>query len=43
MSESKSFAGLQGREDCRACLTIIGFVYAPLVLMLGAAAFIGLS
>ncbi len=42
MSESRGFARLS-REDCRACFTIIGFVYSPLLLMLGAAAIIGLS
>ncbi len=43
MSQDKTFARLQNTADCRACLTIIGFVYSPLVLMLGAAAVIGLS
>jgi len=43
MSTSKNFAGMQNREDCRMCLTIIGFVYSPLVLLLGAAAAIGLG
>lgn len=40
MSTSKHFAGMQNREDCRVCLTIIAFVYSPLVLLLGAAAVI---
>lgn len=43
MSKTQQFAGMQNREDRRACLTIIGFVYSPLVLLLGAAAIIGLA
>ena len=43
MNNRTSFARLQGQQDCRACMLIIGFVYSPLVLMLGAAAVIGLS
>ena len=43
MSTSNTFARLQGQKDCRVCFTLIGFVYTPLVLMLGAAAVIGLG
>ena len=43
MSTSKPFAGMQNPEDNRVCLTIIGFVYSPLLLLLGAAALIGLA
>ena len=43
MSQHNHFARLQNREDRRACLTIIGFVYSPLLLLLGAAAVIGLG
>ena len=43
MNNRTSFARLQSPQDCRACFLIIGFVYSPLVLMLGAAAVIGLS
>ncbi len=43
MSQNKPFARLQNLEDCRTCMMIIGFVYSPLVLMIGAAALIGLG
>ncbi len=43
MNKRTSVARLQGQQDCRACMVFIGFVYSPLVLMLGAAAVIGLS
>ncbi len=43
MNQSKPFAKLQNQADCRTCMLIIGFVYSPLVLMLGAAAVIGLG
>ncbi len=43
MNQTKPFARLQNQADCRTCMMIIGFVYSPLVLMLGAAAAIGLS
>ena len=43
MNQSKTFARLQNQADCRACLMIIGFVYSPLVLLLGSAAVIGLG
>jgi len=42
VNQSKPFARLQSQADCRACMLIIAFVYSPLVLLLGAAAFIGL-
>ena len=43
MTQGKNLARWQTREDCRVCLTIIGFVYSPLVLLVGAAAIIGLG
>lgn len=43
MAQHTHFARLHSPQDCRACLTIIGFVYSPLVLLLGAAAVIGLG
>jgi len=43
MSTSKHFAGMQNQKDCIVCLTITGFVYSPLILLLGAAAIIGLG
>ncbi len=43
MNQHKPFAGLKNQADCRACMTIIGFVYSPLVLLLGAAAFLALG
>ena len=43
MNKRNTFARFQSQQDCRACMLIIGFVYSPLVLMLGAAAVIGLS
>ncbi len=43
MSQNKPFARLQNQADCRACMLIVGFVYSPLVLLLGAATVIGLS
>ena len=43
MNQSKPFARLQNQDDYRMCMLIIGFVYSPLVLMLGAAALIGLG
>lgn len=43
MAQRKNFAGLQSQEDCRTCMMIIGFVSSPLVLLLGAAAVIGLG
>ncbi len=43
MNKPTAFARLQNQQDCRACMLIIGFVYSPLVLLLGAAALIGLS
>jgi len=42
MSKTKSSARMN-REDCRACFTIIGFVYSPLVILVAAAALIGLG
>ena len=43
MHQRQRFARLQSLEDCRTCMMIIGFVYSPLVLLLGAAAVIGLG
>jgi len=34
---------LAGRDRCRTCMMIIGFVSSPLVLLLGAAAVIGVG
>lgn len=41
MNQNTPFARLQNQADCRICLAIIGFVYSPLVLLLGAAVVIG--
>ncbi len=43
MNKPNTFSRFQGQQDCRACVMIIGFVYSPLVLLVGAAAVIGLS
>ncbi len=43
MNQYKPFAKLKNVTDCRACVMIVGFVYSPLVLLLGAAAAIGLG
>ena len=43
MSQRQSFARMQSLEDCRTGMMIIGFVYSPLVLLLGAAAVIGIG
>ncbi len=43
MNQSKPFAKLQNVADCRTCVMVVGFVYSPLVLLLGAAAVIGLG
>jgi len=43
MNQSKSFTRLQSQADRRTYMTAIGFVYSPLVLLLGAAAAIGLN
>ena len=43
MNQRKPFARLQNQADCRTCMLIIGFVYSPLVLLVGAAAVIGLG
>jgi len=43
MSKTNTTVKPQTRDDLSACLTIIAFVYSPLVLMLGAAAVISLG
>ena len=43
MNQSKPFAKLRSLADCRACVLIVGFVYSPLLLLLGTAAVIGLG
>ncbi len=41
MKQQSIIAKLQDSADCRVCFTIIGFVYSPLLLLLGAAAMLG--
>ena len=43
MPKLTKFERLHSPEDRRLYLTIVGFIYSPLVLLLGAAAVIGLS
>ena len=43
MSQRQIFARAQSLEDRRTYMVIIGFVYSPLVLLLGAAAVIGIG
>ena len=43
MSKPKVIADMRNPEDGRTSMTVIAFVYSPLVLMLAAAAVIGLS
>lgn len=42
MNNTRSFTRRQKQEDARVYKTVIGFVYAPLVLLLGAGAAISL-
>lgn len=43
MSKPKVIADMRNPEDSRIFMTIVAFVYSPLVPMLAAAAVIGLS
>ncbi len=43
MNQSKPFGKLQKLSDCRTCMLVVGFIYSPLVLLLGAAAAIALG
>ena len=42
MTTSTKTAGMQSREDCRLCMTVVGVVYSPLILMTIAAIVSGL-
>ena len=42
MTKSRKLLGVSGDADCQTCMTVMGIVYAPLVLMLGAAAFLAM-
>ena len=43
MAHKGVFARLQDSADCRVCFTLIGFVYSPIALLIGAAAVIGIG
>ena len=43
MPRLSKFERLHSPEDRRVALTIVSFIYSPLVLMLGAAATLGLA
>ena len=43
MNKHTVISRLKNSADCRVCFAIVGFVYMPLVLLVGAGAVIGLG
>ena len=43
MTKSRKFLGMSSDVDCQVCMTVMAIVYSPLVLILGAAAFLAMG